>query len=67
MVDAKKRLRTVLFDSKNETAQICDAVDTQAFDAADVSSRIVAAGLVPMARIHAFRTISSHAQSAKCG
>jgi hypothetical protein len=30
-------------------------VDTQAFDAADVSSRIVAAGLVPMARIHAFR------------
>jgi hypothetical protein len=62
VVDAKDAAGRVLFDTKNPTAIKADAAVGQPYVAAQVSSAIMGKGMIPAARIHAFRdNIAPHA------
>lgn len=55
VVDAKDATGTVLFSSENELAQKAGASADTAYSAQHVAQAISAKGLIPAARIHAFR------------
>jgi hypothetical protein len=55
VIDAKDATGEVLYQSENNTVKRIGAVADSAFDAQDVTAKILQAGLTPMARIHAFR------------
>lgn len=55
VIDAKDATGEILYRSENNTVKRIGAVTDTAFDAQEVTAKILQAGLTPIARIHAFR------------